>query len=69
MTAHRTTRRSWTYKTQKAASAETPSEAVALAKRYGYDAVQWSQVEYAHSIHAYVIYNAKGSKMLADPLL
>ena len=62
-----TTRRSWTYKTQKALSAELPSELMDLAKGHGYAAAQWSQIEYAHSIHAFVMFNVKGSKMLADP--
>jgi hypothetical protein len=62
-----TARRSWTYKTHKALCAETPSELMALAKSHGYAAAQWSQLEYAHSLHAFVMFNVKGSKMLADP--
>jgi len=59
-------RRSWTTKLDRALAAETPSELVALAKERGYPQAQFSQCEYAHSIGLHVMYNVKGSKMLAD---
>jgi len=62
-----TARRSWTNETRKALCAEMPSELMALARGLGYAAAQWSQIEYAYSIRAFVMFNVKRSKMLADP--